>query len=65
MLFRSVAGRVAVTIPMESSTDNTKLWHMRLGHIGESGIAIQEKLVKGSEDLQARILQVLCVWEAT
>ena len=33
-----VIGRVAVTTPVESSTDNTKLWHMRLGHIGERGM---------------------------
>ena len=61
----TIVGGAAVIIATKFSINNTKLWHMRLGHIGESGIAIQEKLVKGSEDLQARILQVLCVWEAT
>jgi hypothetical protein len=61
----TVVGGAAVITATKFSINNTKLWHMRLGHIGESGIAIQEKLVKGSEDLQARILQVLCVWEAT
>ena len=33
-----VVGRVAVTTSVESSTDGTKLWHMRLGHIGERGM---------------------------
>ena len=34
---------------MESSTDDTKLWHMRLGHIGERGMLELHKrnLLKG------------------
>ena len=44
-----VIGRVAVTTPVESSTDNTKLWHMRLGHIGKRGMLELHKrnLLKG------------------
>ena len=34
LIGNTVVGRVAVTTPVESSTDDTKLWHMRLGHIG-------------------------------
>ena len=30
-----VVGEGAVITPTESSIDDTKLWHMRLGHIGE------------------------------
>ena len=60
-----VVGRVAITISVESSTNDTKLWHMRLGYIGECGMATQEKFIEGGEDMQARFLQVLCVWEAT
>ena len=42
-------GRVAVTIPIESSTDDTKLLHMRLGHIGECGMLelYKRNLLKG------------------
>ena len=53
MLYRlignTVVGRVAVTTPMESNTDNTKLWHMRLGHIGERSMLELHKrnLLKG------------------
>ena len=34
---------------MESSTDDTKLWHMRLGHISERGMFERHKrnLLKG------------------
>ena len=34
---------------MESSTDDTKLWHMRFGHIGERGMLELHKrnLLKG------------------
>ena len=38
LIGNTVVGRVAVTTPVESSADDTKLWHMRLGHIGERGI---------------------------
>ena len=31
LIGNTVVGRVAVTTPVESSTDDTKLWHMRLG----------------------------------
>ena len=70
MLYRlignTVVRRVAVATPVKSSTDDTKLWHMRLGHIGERGMlrAAQEKFIEGDEDMQARLLRVLCVWEA-
>uniref|UniRef100_A0A2N9HCZ1 Integrase catalytic domain-containing protein n=1 Tax=Fagus sylvatica TaxID=28930 RepID=A0A2N9HCZ1_FAGSY len=33
-----VVGGPAVITPKEFNTDNTKLWHMRLGHIGERGM---------------------------
>ena len=70
MLYRlignTVVRRVAVATPVKSSTDDTKLWHMRLGHIGEREMlrAAQEKFIEGDEDMQARLLRVLCVWEA-
>ena len=38
LIGNTVVGRVVVTTPVESSTDNTKLWHMRLSHIGERGM---------------------------
>ena len=49
LIGNTVAGRVAVTTPVESSTDDTKLWHMRLGHIGERGMLELHKrnLLKG------------------
>lgn len=31
----AIVARVAVTIHAKSNIDNTKLWHMQLGHIGE------------------------------
>uniref|UniRef100_A0A2N9I8X8 Retrovirus-related Pol polyprotein from transposon TNT 1-94-like beta-barrel domain-containing protein n=1 Tax=Fagus sylvatica TaxID=28930 RepID=A0A2N9I8X8_FAGSY len=34
----TVLGGAVVITPTESSTDDTKLWHMRLGHIGEHGM---------------------------
>ena len=33
-----VVGGVIVKTPTKSSTDDTKLWHMQLGHIGERTI---------------------------
>ena len=53
MLYRlignTVEGRVVVTTSVESSTNDTKLWHMRLGHIGERGMLKLHKrnLLKG------------------
>ena len=49
LIGNTVIGRVAVTIPVESNTDDTKLWHMRLGHIGEhSMLELHKKnLLKG------------------
>ena len=49
LIGNTVAGRVAVTTPVESSTDDTKLWHMRLGHIGERGMLelYKRNLLKG------------------
>ena len=35
MIENTVVGGAAVITPTKSSTDDTKLWHMRLGHIGE------------------------------
>ena len=32
-----IGGAIVIT-PTESSTDDTKLWHMRLGHIGGRGV---------------------------
>ena len=34
----TVVGGVAISTPAESSTDDTRLWHMRLGHMGERGM---------------------------
>ena len=36
---------------------------MQLDYIDECGMATQEKFIEGGEDMQARFLQVLCVWE--
>ena len=49
LIGNTVVGRVAVTTPVESSTDDTKLWHMRLCHIGERGMLELHKrnLLKG------------------
>ena len=47
----TTVARVAVTIPVESNIDNTKLWHMQLGHIGEYIRVVQKKFFKGSEDM--------------
>ena len=38
LIGNAVVGRVAITTLVESSTADTKLWHMRLGHIGEHGM---------------------------
>ena len=44
-----VVGRVVVTTLVESSTNDTKLWHMRLGQIGDRGMLELHKrnLLKG------------------
>ena len=49
LIGNTVVGRVAITTPVEPSTDDTKLWHMRLGHIGEHGMLELHKrnLLKG------------------
>ena len=49
LIRNTIVERVVVTTPMESSTDDTKLWHMRLGHIGECGMLELHKrnLLKG------------------
>ena len=49
LIGNTVVGRVVVTTPVESSTDDKKLWHMRLGHIGERGMLELHKrnLLKG------------------
>ena len=38
LIGNTFVGRFAVTTLVESNTDDTKLWHMRLGHIGERGM---------------------------
>ena len=38
LIGNTVVGRVAVTTPVESNIGDRKLWHMRLGHIGELGM---------------------------
>jgi len=45
----TVVGGVAISTPAESSTDDTRLWHMRLGHMGERGMLELHKrdLLKG------------------
>ena len=35
LIGNTVMGKVVVTTTVESSTDDAKLWHIRLGHIGE------------------------------
>ena len=49
LIGNTFVGRVAVTTLVESNTDDTKLWHMRLGHIGERGMLELHKrnLLKG------------------
>ena len=49
LIGNTFVGRVAVTTLVESNTDNTKLWHMRLGHIGKRGMLELHKrnLLKG------------------
>ena len=49
LIGNTVVGRVAVTTPVESSTNDTKLWHMRLGHIGERDMLelYKRNLLKG------------------
>ena len=58
----TILDRVVLSIPIaaESSTDDTKLWHMGFGHIGECGILELHK--KNMLKVQAKFLQVLCVW---
>ena len=34
----TVVGGVALSTPIESSPDDTKLWHMQLGHIDQCGM---------------------------
>ena len=49
LIRKTLVGGAAVITPTESSTDDTKLWHMRLGHIGECGMLELHKrnLLKG------------------
>ena len=65
LIGNTVVGRVAVTTPVESSTDDTKLWHMRLGHIGERGMLELHKrnLLKGVKTCKLDFCKY-CVWEA-
>ena len=39
----SVAGTVAVSQSLEQSDDKTELWHRRLGHMSERGMAVLSK----------------------
>ena len=54
LIWNAVVGRVAITTLVESSTADTKLWHMRLGHIGEHGMLELHKrnLLKGVKTCQ-------------
>ena len=49
LIGNTVVRRVAVATPVKSNTDDTKLWHMRLGHIGERSMLDLHKrnLLKG------------------
>uniref|UniRef100_A0A2N9J8T4 CCHC-type domain-containing protein n=1 Tax=Fagus sylvatica TaxID=28930 RepID=A0A2N9J8T4_FAGSY len=49
LIGNTVVGGAAVITSTKSSTDDTKLWHMRLGHIGERGMLELQKrnLLKG------------------
>lgn len=49
LIENTVTGGASVTTDVESSTDDTNLWHMRLGHISEQGIMdlYKRKLLKG------------------
>jgi hypothetical protein len=44
-----VLGGVAITTPINYSIDDTQLWHMQLGHIGDhGGLELHKrKLLKG------------------
>ena len=59
-----VVGRVVVTTSVESSIDDTKLWHMRLGHIGERGMLELHKrnLLKGVKTCKLDFCKY-CVYE--
>ena len=64
MIENIVVGRVAVTTPVESSTDDTKLLHMQLGHIGECGMLELHKrnLLKGVKTCKLDFCKY-CVYE--
>ena len=49
LIRNTVVGRVAITTSIKSSTDDTKIWHMRFGQIGECGTLELHKrnLLKG------------------
>lgn len=49
-----------------SDSDNTKLWHMRLGHMSERGMMILSKrgLLYSQSTGKLDILRGLCVWQA-
>ena len=58
-----VGGAAIITLT-KSSTDNTKLWHMRLGHIGECGMLELHKrnLLKGVKTCKLDFCKY-CVYE--
>ena len=64
LIGNTIVGRVAVTTPVESSIDDTKLWHMRLGHIGERGMLKLHKrnLLKGVKTCKLNFCKY-CVYE--
>ena len=64
LIGNTVVVRVAVTTLIESSTDDTKLWHMRLGHIGECGVLELHKrnLLKEMKTCKLDICKY-CVYE--
>ena len=39
----TIVGSVAISSSLDSDSDNTYLWHMRLGHMSEAGLSILSK----------------------
>ena len=52
----TVIGQVATST--DSDDDCTRLWHMRLGHIGKKSlqVLVNQGLLKGTENLQIEFL---------
>lgn len=64
-LYKLVGNKVVGGVLVTDSADDTKLWHMELGHIGEFGmLKLPKKKLLNGVKIQAKLLQLLCVLEA-